>query len=488
MLKFNRNFLFTALFFLYPLILFQTFPVRTFDLGIWTALGAQSIKAGHLVVQDTFSLLSTLKMIYPSWGLSLVYGAIFLNSGEWFIAGLRLFHLGVLLLFLAIVYKKYFHPLQNRWHFKNLIFVLLFFYGGNILFVDRPSLVAMIPALLAFDIIHGSNKIDFSKIKKLFFITLIWINMHASAVLVLIMLVFKLVMSAILSKVGLPLKIDVKSYLLALVVSLVALLINPFGWNIFPYVVQTAMLSHSRFFLEWLSPVYFEDAFHSTLFFLWVGFLISFLYKSIKKKNYDLLISPYILLTLMGLVSLRDTVWTYFFIFPIFIQEGRTVEAATHEQTRWLNTLLVLALVTNFIILNPFMRPKFLNALGEGNYDLSANVPETEVEMILKSQNQGPIFDAMAAGYLVLRVPNKIFVDARNIIYSHQSQAEYDIVVNAKNGWDQILDKYKFEFVLLDKRYVTPKLIEELSQSRKWKQMSSRRNFFLVQRESFFGF
>jgi hypothetical protein len=485
MIKFDRNFLYTVLFFIYPLILFQTFPVRSYDLGIWTALGAQSIKAGHLITTDTFSLLPTLKMIYPSWGLSLVYGVIYLNSGLWFISALRIFHLVVLLIFLVIVYKKYFHHLRNRWQRNNLICILLFFYGGNILFVDRPSLVAMIPALLAFDIIHRSSKIDFSNLLKLFFITLFWINLHASALLVIAMLGYKLIMSFVFYRSETSLRIDKKSYLIAIAITFVALILNPFGWSIFPYAIQTAKLSHSRFFVEWLSPIYFEDTFHSTLYFFWFVFFISILFKSIKSKNYDLIVSPYVLLTALGLLALRDTVWTYFFIFPVFITDGDENDSSEAQPWRWVNVIIVLALFFNLLILNPFVRPDFVNSFEDGRYDLQAAVPEKEVEMILKSKNTAPVFDAFAGGYLVLRVPNKIFVDARNIIYSNQAQEEYDIVVNAKYGWEQVLDKYKFGFVLLDKRFVTPALLNELYKSKKWKLLSNRKNFFLVERESF---
>ena len=106
MLKiFNRNFLYTTFFFVYPLIIALTFPVHFNDLGIWTALGMESIRTGHLVTIDTFSILPTVEMIYPAWGISLVYGAINLAANENGIAWLNLFHKLVLVCFLLRVYS-----------------------------------------------------------------------------------------------------------------------------------------------------------------------------------------------------------------------------------------------------------------------------------------------------------------------------------------------------------------------------------------------
>ena len=484
MLKiFNRNFLYTSFFFLYPLIIALTFPIRGGDLGVWTAMGMASIKAGHLVTQDTFSILPTLKMVYPSWGISLVYGAINLAANENGVVWLSVFHKLILLGFLIRVYFKYLKPLTDKWHLKNIIYILFFIYGGNILYTNRPSFVAIVPALLAFEIIHENFKLTIRQIAKLFFITVFWINIHASALLVLVMIGWKMAASVLLKHWKKIEFTDLKSFLIAGFFSCVALLINPFGISIFPYVLQTAQLSRQRHFTEWLSPFYFDDVFHSIVFFVWFGIVAFKFYKEIKKSNYKILISPYFLLCIMGLFSVRDTVWSYFFMFPIMIEEGQKKSFSGESKGNFINLVFVLMFLFVLFCLNPFKRPAFVESINDKRYNLEENIPEVETKLILAKKNKGPIFDIESSGYLLMRrVPNKTFLDARNIIFPDIAFLESDVVSLAKVGWEDVLKKYQFQFVLVDKKYVVPEFIEKISNSKDWKVLSSRKNYFLAER------
>jgi hypothetical protein len=79
-------------------------------------------------------------------------------------------------------------------------------------------------------------------------------------------------------------------------------------------------------------------------------------------------------------------------------------------------------------------------------------------------------------------VPNKTFLDARNIIFPDIAFLESDVVSLAKIGWEDVLNKYKFQFVLVDKKYVVPEFIEKISNSKDWKVLSSRKYYFLAER------
>lgn len=80
------------------------------------------------------------------------------------------------------------------------------------------------------------------------------------------------------------------------------------------------------------------------------------------------------------------------------------------------------------------------------------------------------------------RVPNKTFLDARNIIFSDSAFEEGETVSHAKDGWEDILKKYSFKYLLLDRQHVDPSLIEKIQTSKNWKVLSSRKFYFLAER------
>ncbi|MDD4973046.1 MAG: hypothetical protein PHY93_01780 [Bacteriovorax sp.] len=478
---FTRDFLYTAFFFLLPLLYFLSLPVSTSDLAIWTALGVQGIKTGSIPIYDTFSILPTSKMIYPSWGISWLYGLIYLNTGKWGISFLSLFHKSVLLLYLFLIYRWYLLKIPNRWHPKNLVLILIFFLGSSFLYVDRPALVAIIPFLFAFTLVEQNAQLSEKNIIKLFVITSLWINIHASALLVILMLAWKIFSSAIVEKWTGKKSLDYKSFSLAVVATSAALVINPFGGHIFSYTLQTATISNKRKFDEWLSPFHFNDIFHSSLYFLWLSFFLFILFKEIKNRNYRLFISPYFFLSMMGLLAIRDIIWTFFLIVPMLMVDGPQNES--NGKSSFFNLIFVTLLFGLCVCVNPFYRPDFISNLNPARYSLKEMVPEEEIQIIFKSGNQKPIMnDLPTGGYAALRLQNKIFIDARNIIFSEDAFRELHTVFVVGGDWKKILNKYQFGFVLLVKSNETKRLISEIEKSIEWKVVSSRVNYFLAQK------
>ncbi|MBC7539587.1 MAG: hypothetical protein H7281_12255 [Bacteriovorax sp.] len=479
---FSRDFLYTAFFFLLPLLYFLSLPVSTSDLAIWTALGVQGIKTGSIPIYDTFSILPTSKMIYPSWGISWLYGLIYLNSGKWGISFLSLFHKSVLFLYLFLIYRRYILKIPNRWHSKNLVLILIFFLGSSFIYVDRPALVAILPFLFAFTLIDQNTQLSIKNILKLVGITILWINIHASALLVILMLAWKIISSVIVEKWTGKKSLDYKSFSVAIAATCAALTFNPFGFQIFSYALQTATISNLRKFDEWLSPFHFNDIFHSSLYFLWLLFFLYIFFKEIKNRNYRLFISPYFFLTMMGLLSIRDIVWTFFLIVPMMmVNEPKNYFPKV--QSSFFNLVVAALLFCLCACLNPFYRPDFIGNLNPARYSLKELLPEEEIQIILKSGVKKPIMnDLQTGGYISLRLPNKIFIDARNIIFSDDAFRELHTVFSVGNDWKKILNKYQFGFILLVKSNDSKKIIIEIEKSLEWKVVSSRVNYFLAER------
>ena len=111
-------------------------------------------------------------------------------------------------------------------------------------------------------------------------------------------------------------------------------------------------------------------------------------------------------------------------------------------------------------------------------------LPEKEIQIILKSGSKNPILnDLHTGGYAALRLPNKTFIDARNIIFSEDSFSELKLIFAVDKHWKSILDKYKFDFILLIKTDESKRLIDAIIKSGEWKVLSSRVNYFLAQKK-----
>lgn len=473
---FSRDHLFDLAFIFLPLIYFFSLPVWASDLSIWTALGVQNLNHGQLLSVDPFSFLPTTTMIYPSWGLCYLYGTIFLISGKWAMAMLSLFHKAVLFFILLYFLRRYLMKFNHRWHFKNLLLIVVFMLGSSYFYIDRPALVAVIPFLLGFEVIEQNAQLKLKHQLLLFFITLIWINIHASAFLMLLMLAWKIIVNLVVKK-------SIRSWTWALGICTLAIFCTPFGFKLLTYTWQTAALSKSRHFDEWMSPFRFVDPIHSVLYLGWMIYLVIELFGDWKNKTYRLWSSSYLPLSLLGLFSMRDIVWTFFLIIPVMTSESRNLKVHSPRSHYGFNALMIGAMLTLLLMLNPFVRSSMIENFQPARYDLKEMFPNDEIELIKQSHSEGRIFnDLYTGGFAALYLPNKIFVDARNIIFNQHAFEELLLVVNHKPQWQQILSDHQIEFLFLKKNTDSTALIEVIKKSPQWEILSDRLNYFLARK------
>lgn len=471
----TRSTFYLWLFFLVPLFYYFSLPLFSPDVDIWLAQGLAILKFKTLTPPETHLIGETLPMIYPTWGAAILYAALEKIFHPWGREFISLFHKLVLLLILAIFYFKTLRPLKNRWTGKNIFLILLSFYGFSYLFVDRPALLALVPFLLFFYILEDDQAWNFKKYSLLFFLTVLWINIHGSAILVLPMVFWHLLLEPFFRK---------KPYLILSGLLLLALMVNPFTWQIYSYTWQTASLSTARAISEWLSPLRFYSPANDLAYFLWLGLLGFFLFQ---KKRWAFFKSSAFPLTLLGLTAERHIVWAFLLIIPCWLENVPTSNESKGEGKQWINWTVVLSLLFGIILLNPFCRFEFIQNFSfskTGRYSLQAQYPSQSLSFIKRCQLNGPVMNSLElGGWLELQAENKIFFDARNIIFPEKSFVDFRDVISGQKDWEDILQSYSIDLLLLTKADAV-QLEKRLDEKSAWKILVNEPRYTLIGRKS----
>jgi len=409
-------------------------------MDIWLAQGLSILKYKTFSPPETRIWGETLENIYPAWGAAIIYALIEKTFHPWGREAIGLFHKLVLLFVLAILYFKTLRPMNYVWTAKNILLICLSFFGLSYLFSDRPALLALVPFLLFYYELEDQKKWTFKRYCRLFIYTVLWINIHGSAILVLPMVFWHLIFRPSIEK---------KPYGILGFASLFVLMLNPFGGKIYFYTWQTAVISTERFMGEWRSPFYFDSPANDGAYFLWLVLLIILI---IKNKRWNYFKNSAFPLTLLGLTAERQIVWAFLLIIPCWIVDR---EKAKEETKSFLNGFIVSILLLAIILLNPFKRFEFIeNFLSTTfpRYSLTKQYPHESLQFLKRCLLNGPIFNSLEiGGWLELYSQNKVFFDARNIIFADEKFQDFRFIVSAREGWEKILQKYSINLMLLTK-------------------------------------
>ena len=473
-LAMTRSHFYTGLFFLLPLFYYLSLPIAVGDLAVWVAHGRYILENGAILYRDIHSVLNTEPLIYPVL-VSFIYGVI--DS----VGGLELvsvFHKLVLMAILYIIYKNSLRHLKNPFSGINIIYILLSFAGFALYFTDRPALIALLPLIISYIIIEKLELVDLKTLLKLGLILVFWVNIHGSWIILIAMLGWKI--QFITNKNNI-----LKNAAISLALCLLTL-INPFGYKVWPYLFQTAIISRLRNIDEW-NVTNLHDYFPHAIFFYVTAVLVIFLviHKIRRENNFTILRSPAFLLLIMGFIAMRNVGLLSLILLPFlykynFLKEGKV----GHEQKKIINFIFVVFIGALCVIATPYFRRQFSGFLPSKKaavYDSSA--PIIFVDYIKNLNNTGPILNDWEYGsYLLYSLKNPILVDARNIIYSQEDYIEFAKVLEGEDSWVAGTNKYKFEFILLDKK-IRQNLIEKINFSGDWKLALENEDTILFQRK-----
>lgn len=480
----KKQTLYNYLFFLFPIAYFLSLPIVMADLAVWIAHGKYFLETHSILYRDIFSILPTAELIYPV-GTSILYGIIYKFTG---IIGTSLFHKFIVLLILAIWYWVGFRGKESPWTTGTKLIVLLTWFGCSLFCVDRPALLAMLPLLVSFIILQKDDELSLKDLIFLNLINLIWVNLHGSWILLIAMYGWREFFRMTLVHK----KINWQKITWFLSLFLTSLL-NPFGYKVFPYLLETARISKERKFSEWGYTDFSghfasQAAVYYLLLFLIILFVI-YIFRMQRERFNTLIASPFFLLLLLGLVNIRNTALPFFVLIPFAFQfKLLTREKKYNKGNRnifeLINIFFVAITIGVTILFLPYIKPTVENFLPLNKKEVFDEYAPFKIATYLeKTTNDGPIFNEWEYGsFLILMQEHKIFGDTRNIIYNNENVLEYRKVISGVAGWDKILNKYKIRYVLVNVNKGS-ELIKKMIDSKKWELVTQEKETVLYERK-----
>jgi len=360
-----------------------------------------------------------------------------------------------------------------------VIFFLMFWYNGSV----RTQMWAWILFIVFFFLVdsYSQGSINQYWLVVLPIVMILWTNLHGSFVLGLV-IIFIYLISELISKLLLPHKSNSWNHLFWLVIifaiTSLAILVNPHGIGIVKYInhMLTDQPTQSLI-LEWQPPA--PTTLGNITFYISILILlVTLAYSKYRPKLPELLlISAFLWLAWNGQ---RYIIWYAMIAIPTIaalISQMPFKTLKFEKQKNWLNTLLVIILLTPIVLVQPwfvenFPLPKrYTKMLSPPNDVGPLLTKDTPINAsnYLKNHPGGKLFnDIVFASYLIwANEEQPVFIDLRAEMFPNQQWIDY-FSISQGNNFDIILSDYGADRILLN-RDLQSGLELSLYTSNKWR-------------------
>ncbi len=274
---------------------------------------------------------------------------------------------------------------------------------------------------------------------------------------------------------------------LCVAASIAATLANPYGWHVYEYVAQTSGLASARRIDEWLPPGL--DTLTGKAFALSLAAAILLCALPGRRPRLRDVIVPCCFLPL-ACGSVRMVAWWLLAVTPLLadrLAEAapriRSADAGDDRATPSAAAVLALLLAACSLSL-PWLE----------NYNPVFRLPgrghrtETDLQSAvdyIAEHGGGRVFTRFAWGEYVgwsLAPHGTVFMDGRTEIFPDEVWAQYAAVTRGRADWQEILDYYRVNWLLLDASGYHGQLLPLVGRSGRWREEWRRRNAVLFAR------
>lgn len=258
-------------------------------------------------------------------------------------------------------------------------------------------------------------------------------------------------------------------WLACLATSVVATLLNPYGWRVYQYAGNLSTLGVARGIEEWLPPSFgtlVGGGFMISLAVVGVLLLVS--RRNVTFQDACILAC----FAIPACMAVRMTVWWFIAAAPI---AARLIAAATQPATdpspacrRWQAAAGALAAIMAVCVGSLPWLERYSPLLGVTR---SAHRTESDLgELAVDLPAGAAVFTRMEwANYISWRLEGRspVFVEGHVELYPAETWDQYVTVNDARPGWRTVLDSYGVRFLLLDQTYHRA-LLSEVRRSNEW--------------------
>jgi hypothetical protein len=234
---------------------------------------------------------------------------------------------------------------------------------------------------------------------------------------------------------------------------LAATLLNPYGPNVYAYLVSLSTNPVVRDQIaEWrpTSPA-------STIGFLFSLSVVAVVVLAIRGRRcvpWPRIVALVVLFAL-AVTAVRGVFW-WAISAPVLIAPALPERRERRDEPRALNTAIAAILVVVGVLLLPWFRPTYASdanspqttdgVLSYAPVGLTSRIPEV-------APTGARVFAAQIwASWLEVAFPeHPVFVDSRIELFPAELWEEYDLVSDGRDGWQDVLDRWDIDLLLLSR-------------------------------------
>ncbi len=446
----------------------------------WHLKIGEYIFTNHLVPTTNmyaWTLPASQPFFYAAWFAELLFYVFYRLGGLPILIFLRTFLIGVSVVLIAIES----HRRSTSWRITALVVALLALMITNNLIV-RTQIWAWVPFVASYIVLqrYTEGKVSWHWLLVCPIGMILWVNVHGSYILGLILLGAYFVGEALrkLFRQEGALSWRQLGWIggSGLLTGL-ALLINPHFTDIIGYTINLPHNPVSLIIMEWESPT--PQGIANTFFY--VSILVFILTLALSK--YRLTVTEIILM--LGFIWMawsgqRFVIWYGMVATPILarlIKDLPIKQFTFVPQRNWLNLALAVVFFIPVLAVQPWfvehmpLPQTYWQQVIRGSPAgplLGTETPVAAAEY-LKAHPGGHLFNEMGYGsYLIWAVPNQgDFVDPRVELFPYDQWMDYIEVDNGRD-YNQILSRYGVDRILSDKK-LEPELSSALAKDPLWK-------------------
>ncbi len=338
-----------------------------------------------------------------------------------------------------ILYKINIKTMLKKNPIYLIIFIVLSTASIASFSLPRPHIISWILTALTIYLSYDLYENDSKKIYILPLLTIIWVNVHGGSSCLSYMIpgLFMVLGLFNFNKWGIENKKLKKSkiitYILIIILNMLALLINPYGINMLLYPFINMFDNTMKTIISEWHPTKITS-FIGIMAYMMIFYNLFIMYKS-KEKLRLIDLALFIVFVYLATSSYRfvplmiiASFWTTLRYIPVNTQNIK-------------GQLIVIVLVVSNVIL-PLTQ---INALNK-----TINYKEVNDEMINKIKEVKPqrlYNDYNVGGYLIYKeIP--VFIDGRADAYSHDNLQDANDIFEEEAKIEKILNKYNFDYLI----------------------------------------
>jgi hypothetical protein len=411
--------------------------MRAIDLAYHVRAGELSLRTGDLLLVDPFTFTSGGRpWLNQQWAAQLIFASAHRLLG-W--AGVAITYAGAMASGFGLLYRS-----CRKAKATPRTAAVLALLG----FMVASGSLAARPQALAVPLFTGTWLLLARRDRWVWgvpVLAVIWANVHGSFVLAPCLVAFALCDDLLERK-------DPRPTLLLLLATAGATFVTPFGGSVWTYALDLVGNETIRSSVaEWRppSPVSISGG------PFWASVVAVAIVGVSRRRVIHLIdVARLLVFFALGVPALRSTLWWALVAPPIvagWFEARDPVDPAQSGESRWVPTIVVTGIVLIALAFTLSLRAGTDPVTG-GPERLAADAPEDLVNAtreVLPPGSRLLVFQPFASWFEYSLPDDPVMVDSRIELFHGTVWRDYSVATRADGGWEQILDRYGIQGVVL---------------------------------------